>query len=149
METLKYKVITTEKQYNKYSKLLEELVFIEQKSNQVKDEIALLSLLINKWDEDHSIFGTLDPIELLKSLMKDHNLRSIHLAAILGVSEGLISDMLSYKKGMSKDTIRLLSKYFNLKQEVFNRPYHLMVPQKPKPRMSIQVSPRTFVAARR
>ena len=33
--------------------------------------------------------------------------------------------MLNYKKGLSKDTIRILSQKFKMSQEVFNRPYKL------------------------
>jgi HTH-type transcriptional regulator/antitoxin HigA len=44
---------------------------------------------------------------------------------ILGVSKGLISDILNYKKGLSKEIIRTLSNYFKLSQEAFNRPYKL------------------------
>ncbi len=128
METLKYKVITSERQYDKYAKTLEELVFDTPKTRQVKEEIALLTLLIEKWDADHNIFDTLDPIELLKSLMKDHKIKSIQLASLLNVSEGLVSDMLSYKKGLSKETIRILAKNFKLNQEAFNRPYKLISP---------------------
>lgn len=125
METLKYKVITSERQYNNYCKMLEELVFSSSKAKTVKEEIALLTLLIEKWDEDHNIFKEMDPIELLKSLMKDHGMKSHQLAKLLEVSEGLVSDMLNYKKGLSKDTIRILAEHFKLNQEAFNRPYKL------------------------
>ena len=128
METLKYKVITSEKQYDKYAKILEELVFGTAKTRQIKDEIALLTLLIEKWDEEHNIFDTLDPIEILKSLMKDFKIKSIQLATLLNVSEGLVSDMLNYKKGLSKETIRILANHFKLNQEAFNRPYKLISP---------------------
>ncbi len=128
METLKYKVITSEKQYSKYCKALEDLVFIAPKTKSIKEEIALLTLLIEKWNSEHNMFQELDPIEILKSLMKDHQLKSIQLAELLGVSEGLVSDMLHYKKGLSKDTIRILSEYFKLKQEAFNKPYKLIIP---------------------
>ncbi len=50
--------------------------------------------------------------ELLKSLMKDHKLKAAGLAILLDVSKGLVSDMLNYKKGFSKDTIRILSDRF-------------------------------------
>jgi HTH-type transcriptional regulator/antitoxin HigA len=50
------------------------------------------------------------------------------LATLLQVSEGLVSDMLNYKKGLSKETIRILSEKFRLNQEAFNRPYVLQVP---------------------
>jgi HTH-type transcriptional regulator/antitoxin HigA len=132
METLKYKIITSEKQYDKYCKTLEELVFSTQKTKATKDEIALLTLLIEKYDEEHSTFELADPIELLKSLMKDHKMKAVDIANLLNVSAGLISDMLNYKKGLSKDTIRILSERFKLNQDAFNRPYELHVPISPK-----------------
>ena len=132
METLKYKIITSEKQYDKYCKTLEELVFSLQKTKAMKDEIALLTLLIEKYDEEHYGSELANPIELLKSLMKEHKMKAVDLANLLCVSEGLVSDMLNYKKGLSKDTIRILSERFKLNQEAFNRPYELHVPVSPK-----------------
>jgi HTH-type transcriptional regulator / antitoxin HigA len=127
METLKYKVITSEKQYDNYCKALEELVFAKQKSKQAKEEIALLTLLIEKYDQEHNIFAEQDPVELLRSLMKEHKLKSVDLARKLDVSPGLISDIINYKKGFSKEIIRELASLFKLSQEAFNRHYSLIV----------------------
>lgn len=126
METLKYKVITSEKQYDAYCKTLEELIF-GAKNKQTKEEISLLTLLIEKWDHEHNKFKELDPIELLCSLMLDHNLKAVDLVKILGVSKGLVSDILNYKKGLSKEVIRKLSEHFKLSHEAFNRLYELRV----------------------
>lgn len=132
METLKYKVITSDKQYDKYCKTLEDLVFSSPKTKANKEEIALLTLLIEKYDEKNRTVALSDPIALLRSLMKDHKMKAVELAKLLDVSEGLVSDMLNYKKGLSKDTIRILSERFALNQEAFNRPYALQVPASPK-----------------
>lgn len=130
METIKYKVIKTEKQYDEYCQILHDLDFSgKKKSKKVEDEIDLLTLLIEKYDEEHNIFDEQDPVELLKSLMKDHKLKSIHLANKLNVSPGLISDIINYKKGFSKEIIRQLAMLFKLSQEAFNRPYKLIVPE--------------------
>ena len=128
MAALKYKVIASEKQYEEYCNILEELLFAKGKSKDIKDEIALLTLLIEKWDEQHNTFNDLDPVALLKSLMKDHQLKSIDLAQQLKVSPGLVSDIVNYKKGFSKDIIRKLADLFKLSQETFNRPYKLISP---------------------
>jgi HTH-type transcriptional regulator/antitoxin HigA len=127
METLKYKIIKTDAQYNKYCDMLESLVDIGKKTQAIQDEIELLTLLIDQYDAAHNTFDDADPIQLLKALMKDHKLKSVDLANLLDVSEGLVSDMLNYKKGLSKDTIRMLSERFKLNQEAFNRPYALKV----------------------
>lgn len=131
METLKYKVIKTKRQYLNYCDALEELMESGNSSKIVKDEIELLSFLIEKYDQDHNSFDDADPIELLKSLMKDHKIKSVELAQLLNVSTGLVSDMLNYKKGLSKETIRVLSEKFKLNQEAFNRPYKLKFEQSP------------------
>lgn len=125
METLKYKVITSEKQYDKYCQTLEELVFLSSKTKAVKEEISLLTLLIEKWDEEHNTFEEVDPIRLLHSLMEDHKLKSKDLVDLLGISKGYISEILSYKKGLSKEVIRKLADHFKLRQEAFNRQYQL------------------------
>ena len=136
METLKYKVIKTETQYYKYCDKLEELINTGKKSKFIQDEIELLILLIEKYDDANNTFSDADPVELLKSLMKDHKLKAVHLATILNVSEGLISDILHYKKGLSKETIRILSDKFKLDQEAFNRPYELHIGKQPMKRNS-------------
>ncbi|MEO5642550.1 MAG: helix-turn-helix domain-containing protein [Bacteroidia bacterium] len=125
METLKYKVITSEKQYDKYCKTLEDLVFKVDKSKQIKEEIALLTLLIEKWDDDHNDFHQINPVELIRSLMNDHNMKAKDLVELLGISKGYVSGILHYKKGLSKEVIRKLAQRFKLSQEAFNRPYKL------------------------
>ena len=124
METLKYTVLKDVGQYKKYCNILEELILSE--NNTTKDEIELLTLLIEKWDSDHNTFADSDPIELLKALMEEHELKAKDLVEILGLSKGTISKILNYHKGLSKDTIRKLSEFFKLSQEAFNRPYRLV-----------------------
>lgn len=124
MEILKYTVIKDQEQYDKYCDILENL--ISQDEKKVQDEIELLTLLIEKWDNEHNTFGDSDPIELLKSLMIEHNLKPKDLVDILDLSKGTISKILNYHKGLSKDTIRKLSDFFRVSQEAFNRPYILI-----------------------
>lgn len=125
METLKYKVIISDAQYDRYCKMLEELVFAEEKTEETKEEIALLTLLVETWDNQHRILAEADPIALLHSLMEEHKMKAKDLVELLGVSKGTVSDILSYRKGLSKDVIRKLAEGFKLRQEAFNRPYKL------------------------
>lgn len=127
MSTLKYTVIKNKKQYREYTKILEGLIFSSSKSTDTKNEIALLTVLIEKWDADHNTFDEVDPIQLLLSLLSDHKLKGKELAEILGVSKGYVSDILNYKKGLSKDIIRKLAQHFKISQEAFNRPYKLII----------------------
>lgn len=124
METLKYTIIKNREQYDNYCDILEELVF--QKNDQKQDEIDLLTLLIEKWDAEHTTMNDANPIEILKSLMAEKELKSKDLMDILELSKGTISKILNYNKGLSKDTIRKLSDYFKVSQETFNRSYKLI-----------------------
>jgi HTH-type transcriptional regulator/antitoxin HigA len=128
MNALKYTIIKSRQQYNEYCNSLEQLLGNNDNGKNSNDEIELLTLLIEKWDSEHSTFNEVDPIELLHSFMRDHNLKARDLVRILGVSKGLVSDILNYKKGLSKDIIRILSGYFKVTQEAFNRPYKLKNP---------------------
>ena len=122
MVALKYKVIKSNSQYKEYTKILEDLVSAGFESKEMKNEIELLTLLIEKWDEENNSFDDVDPITLLHSLMAERNLKAKDLVEILGVSKGLVSDILNYKKGLSKEIIRSLSDYFKVSQEAFIRP---------------------------
>ena len=124
METLKYKIIKDVKQYKDYCDILEELILNDNKATT--DEIELLTLLIEKWDNEHNTFNDSDPIELLNVLMEEHGLKAKDLVDILELSKGTVSKILNYHKGLSKDTIRKLSDYFKVSQEAFNRPYKLI-----------------------
>ncbi len=121
METLKFTIIKNIEQYDKYCDILEDLISKDEK----RDEIDLLTLLIEKWDNDHNIFNDSDPIELIKALMIENNLKATDLVDILDLSKGTVSKILNYHKGLSKDTIRKLSDYFKVSQEAFNRTYRL------------------------
>lgn len=127
METtiIKYALIKSKDQYDSYCDQLEALLS-RHNVEQFQDEIELLTLLINKYDEDHNAFQETDPISMLRSFMKDHHLKARDLSSILGISKGYVSDILNYKKGLSKEVIRKLAEYFKVRQEAFNRPYKLV-----------------------
>ena len=127
METIQYRIIKNKKQYNQYCKQLEELIFSNSKSKSIQDDIELLTLLIEKWDEANNTFTKLDPIQLLNALMEERQIKSKDLVEILDISKGYVSEILNYKKGLSKEVIRNLANYFKVSQEAFNREYKLKV----------------------
>jgi HTH-type transcriptional regulator/antitoxin HigA len=135
---LKYKVIKSKEQYMEYCDKLMNL--LELKGNE--DEIDLLTVLIDKYDEEQDSFKNVnvDPVQLLKALMTEHQLQAKDLTEILGVSKGLISDILNYKKGFSKEVIRKLAERFKLSQEAFNQPYKLKPASVAKPKRKIRAS---------
>ncbi len=120
---MEYKIIKSESQYESYCNKLHELV--KDPLTRESDDVEMLTLLIGKWDAENIKFSELNPIETIKALMQEHNLNSTDLSTILNLSKGTISKMLNYNKGLSKETIRNLSVYFKLNQEIFNQPYKL------------------------
>jgi HTH-type transcriptional regulator/antitoxin HigA len=126
MRSLKYKVIKSKAQYRKYAHALEKLLLSNARDSNTKDEIDLLTLLIETWDADHNTFDDADPVQILHSLMADYGMKARDLVDILHISKGYVSDILHYKKGLSKDIVRKLAGHFKLSQEAFNRPYKLL-----------------------
>ncbi|MGK7395076.1 MAG: helix-turn-helix domain-containing protein [Candidatus Cyclobacteriaceae bacterium M3_2C_046] len=120
---LKYTVIKNKHQYNTYTITLEALVAADDQA--LNDEIELLTLLIEKWDAENIRMNDLDPVQLIKSLLYENELKAKDLVSILDLSKGTVSKILNYQKGLSKDSIRKLSDYFKLSQSAFNRPYPL------------------------
>ena len=125
---MKITIIKSVKQYKEYCDALDKLLEKAGNSKAVQDEIELLTLLIERWDAEHTTLNEVDPIELLHSLMHDQKMKAKDLVGILGVSKGLVSDILNYKKGLSKEIIRILFAHFKVSQEAFNRPYKLINP---------------------
>jgi HTH-type transcriptional regulator/antitoxin HigA len=127
MEALPYKMIKSLKQYKEYCNVLETLVIAKRKSQLHQDTIDLLTLLIEKWDEEHNTFSQADPVELLGYLMKENKMKAVDLAGELQISKSLVSDILHYRRGLSRDVIRKLASRFKVSQALFNKPYDLAV----------------------
>jgi len=123
MKPLKYKVIKDKTRYKEYCELLNDLKARKPVKKKAKEHMELLSLLTEKWESGHPSFSGKDPVVVLRSIMKENNLLSKDLVTLLGVSKGLVSDILNYKKGFSKEIIRTLSTHFKVSQEAFNQPY--------------------------
>lgn len=124
MEKLRYTIIKSEKQYYNYCDMLEN--FLTQNKKSLVEDVELLTLLIEKWDAEHNTFEELEPVQLIKALMEENSLKSKDLGIILNLSKGSVSKILNYHKGLSKNTIRILSEHFKISQEAFNKPYKLV-----------------------
>lgn len=128
MEKLIYTKIRSEKQYNEYCLKLRDLLIREQNGEDIEEHIDLLSILIEDWDSEHLDLVDLDPIELILSLKNSHNISQAKLAEIAGIKESYMSEILNYKKQLSKRVIRNIANHFKIRQEVLNRPYKLINP---------------------
>lgn len=117
------KVIKSIEQYHKYCDELERLTSLENISEKHEETIDLLTVLIEKWDQDHYKEDDIHPIELLKQLMDMHDLNAAKLSKYTGIDKTVLSKIINNKKGFSKEVIRVLADYFKVSQEAFNKPY--------------------------
>ena len=121
---IKYKVIKSLPQYNEYCDRHEKLMLDSEEKHQ--DEIELLELLIEEYDERESeAKGTLNPVELLTKLMEENEIGQSELAKSINVSRQLLNDVLKYRRSISKAMAVKLSAYFAMNLEAFGRVYEL------------------------
>ena len=122
---MKYKKIKSLEQYTDYCNIHESLVLKEDK--QLEDEIELLEILIEEYDNRIMLneFEELSPVELLRSLLRDNEMSQSELAKEIGISTQLVSDIMNYRRNMSKEVVIKLSRYFCMSQEAFSRRYEL------------------------
>lgn len=128
METrLKYTVIKSMEQYRQYAKAHEALNSIpEEKHDQnILEELELLDLLMETYDREKFVLPKRDPVESLKSHMENNGYTAKSLGEELGIHKSVLSEILNYKRKMSKEVIRKISERFKVRQETFNRPYEL------------------------
>lgn len=122
---LQYTVIKNEKQYDKYCDELEHLVFLKKTTKEQNEIIDLLTVLLEKWDDDHDDWPDINPVEMLRFIMRENKLKPADLSKQIKVSKSILSDILNYRRGFSKAVIRKLADRFKMQQEAFNRPYNI------------------------
>lgn len=122
---MKYKKINTLDQYNKYCNIHEELFLLDNEKKQ--DEIDLLEILIEEYDNriKKETYQKLNPVELLKSLIIDSSLNQAAVAKKIKISSQLLSDILNYRRNISKEVVEKLSKFFAMSEEAFSRKYDI------------------------
>lgn len=122
---MKYKKINNLDQYNKYCDIHEKLTYKDEKSN--KEEIELIEILIDEYESRTIEFEpSLNPIELIEYLIKENQISKSQLARELKVSRQLVTDVLNYRRDISKAMILKLSKRFNINTSAFTREYKLI-----------------------
>lgn len=124
---MKYKRIRNIKQYNEYCNTYEQLV--TNNSKKFIDEIDLLELLIEDYDnrtiESIGNSDDMDPVEILQYMLEENKLTKAELARQLKVSRQLITEILNYKRNISKRMITKLSERFKMQPIAFSREYEL------------------------
>jgi HTH-type transcriptional regulator/antitoxin HigA len=127
---MNFSKIENKDQYKNYCKKHLELgqLLGSGKGNDVMDnEYYILDLIIEDYHENKvSPFDGLTPVDLLKALMNENGYNGVKLSGELNVSKSIISDIINYKRGFSKDVIRKISKKFGIGEQSFFKEYELI-----------------------
>lgn len=88
------------------------------------DEAEYLEVLldeIGKYESKHHAlnFESMAPHELLQSFMNDHGLKQVDMQAILSVSSGVMSELVSGKRELTKEHCVKLGHHFKVTPALF------------------------------
>ncbi len=103
---MKLKPIKSDRELNRAPKRIDELW--GAKSGTLKgDELDVLMLLVEKYEDEHFAIPTSDPVEAIKFLMEQNNLSRKDLEPYIGAS-GRVSEVLSRKRTLTLAMIKRL-----------------------------------------
>jgi HTH-type transcriptional regulator / antitoxin HigA len=111
------KVIKTSNDYESACQRIYELIHSDEKpiitGTPEADEMELLTLLVEKYERDHSSYEPPDPIEAIKFRMEQMNLKQKDIAPLFG-GKTRISEVLNKKRPLSIKMIVLLNRYLGI-----------------------------------
>jgi HTH-type transcriptional regulator/antitoxin HigA len=113
--------IRNEKDYQNALERLE-VIFDAKKGSKMGDELEILSILIDQYENEHFPIGMPDPIEAIKFRMEQMGMNQNDLAEIVGF-KSRVSEILNKKRKLTLDMIRKLNAGLNIPTEVLVQDY--------------------------
>jgi HTH-type transcriptional regulator/antitoxin HigA len=107
-----------------YAQALErlEVIFDAKKNTTEGDELEVLSILIDKYENEHFPIGLPDPIEAIKFRMEQLGYNQADLAKVVGL-KSRASEILNKKRKLSLDMIRQLHNKLKIPTDVLVQAY--------------------------
>jgi len=115
------KPIRTEIDYNQALERLE-VIFNAEPGTLAGDELEILGLLIEQYENEHFPIDLPDPIEAVKFRMEQLNYTQNDLASIIGL-KSRASEILNKKRKLSLEMIRKLTEKMHIPAEVLIQAY--------------------------
>jgi len=109
------KIIKTEEEYNQALKRLE-VIFDAPVDSPEGDEAELLSILIEKYEDEHYPIETPDPIEAIKFRMEQMDMSNQDLAEVIGY-KSRVSEIFNRKRKLTLNMIRNLHRKLKIPYE--------------------------------
>jgi HTH-type transcriptional regulator/antitoxin HigA len=117
---MKAKILKTEQEYNEACERIYSL--INSNENAIEpdspegEEMDLLSLLVEKYEQEHYPLEAPSPIEAIKFRMEQMNLRQADVAPMFG-GKTRVSEVLHGKRSLTLKMITLLNRYLGIPLE--------------------------------
>ncbi len=115
------KPIKTKKDYQEAMQRLE-IIFDAKPGSKHGDELEILSILIDRYEQEHFPIDFPDPIEAIKFRMDQLNMKQKDLADVVG-NKSRISEILNKKRKLTLDMIRKINETLAIPTEVLVREY--------------------------
>ncbi len=118
---MEHKVIKTEEDYKTALTRLEQIFDAEPNSKE-GDELELLSLLIENYEQVHFPIDLPDPIEAIKFRMEQMNYKPKDFALVIGF-RSRASEILNKKRKLSLEMIRKINKKMHISTDILTQEY--------------------------
>jgi HTH-type transcriptional regulator/antitoxin HigA len=118
---MEIKPIKTENDYNQALERLE-VIFDAKNGSPEGDELEVLGILIDQYENDRFPVGMPDPIEAIKFRMEQMGYNQNDLADIVGL-KSRASEILNRKRKLSLEMIRQLHDRLNIPTDVLIQAY--------------------------
>lgn len=120
-KAMEIKPIKTETDYNHALERLE-IIFDAKNGTPEGDELEVLGILIDQYENEHFPIGLPDPIEAIKFRMEQMGYNQNDLANIVGL-KSRASEILNRKRKLSLEMIRKLHEVLNIPTDVLIQTY--------------------------
>jgi HTH-type transcriptional regulator/antitoxin HigA len=111
-------VIETEAENERALRVVETLMHKVDRTEAESGILKLLAVLIGDFEQKHYSLGEASPLETLKELMSARDMAARDLWPIFG-SKGIVSEVLSGKRGISKVAAKRLGETFSVSPALF------------------------------
>jgi len=116
-------IIKSEEKYRAYLSRMNEIFHAEEGTSE-GEELDLLALVLEKYEEEHYPIEAPDPIEAIRFMMEQMGLNDNDLGKILS-SRSRASEILSRKRKLSISHIRKLTEHLKIPADVLIKDYEL------------------------
>ena len=118
---LSLRPITSHSAHEKAVEILEKLANLPNMNKAQSDYFEVLSDLVAKYEDKHWNIDTsnISVIDILKSLMEDHNMTATDLSHLIGNERTIGCKILNGKRKLTTEQIKTLSKHFKVSADLF------------------------------